>query len=332
MKWYPWLNIPYQQILSRYQQQRGHHAMLLHSQQGTGIASLCYAVSRWLICQQQKGKKSCGVCHSCRLMVAGSHPDFYQLKSVKGRPSLGIDSIRTIINSVYSRARQSNVKVVLLPHAELLTEQATNALLKTLEEPPEDTYFFLVCQTPVRLLPTLRSRCLYWLLPAINEDMALCWLRQVGHEDRLSALSALRLCGGAPLIAEDLLQPVRWQERLAFYTNLHNTLIHGDLLTLLPALNRDKNDRPLHWLLSLLTDALKWKQGLQEFMVNADSMQLVATLAAKWSVDVLHTQWQQWFNYMRQWQEISGVNHELLLTHHLLNWEHGITDTYASSL
>lgn len=150
------------------------------------------------------------------------------------------------------------VKVVWLPHAEQLTEQAANALLKTLEEPPEDTYFLLVCETPARLLPTLRSRCLYWPLPAPNEALGLRWLRQAGFDDSLSACTALRLCANAPLAAEALLQPARW-----------------------PA-------------------------------------------------GVLHAQWQQWLLCLRQCQEISGVNRELLLTHHLLNWEQGVAHTYAS--
>ncbi|CAK8739021.1 hypothetical protein SODG_002624 [Sodalis praecaptivus] len=97
---------PYRQILSRYQQGRGHHALLLHSQPGNGEASLCYALSRWLMCRQPDGSKSCGVCHSCRLMMAGNHPDFYQPEPEKGRQTLGVDSIRAIIDSVYGRARQ----------------------------------------------------------------------------------------------------------------------------------------------------------------------------------------------------------------------------------
>lgn len=330
MKWYPWLNAPYRQILARYQQARGHHALLLHSQPGNGEASLCYALSRWLMCRQPDGIKSCGVCYSCRLMMAGNHPDFYQPEPEKGRQSLGVDAIRAIIDSVYGRARQGGVKVVWLPHAELLTEQAANALLKTLEEPPEDTYFLLGCQTPSRLLPTLRSRCLYWPLPAPDEALGLRWLHQAGYEDPLSARTALRLCANAPLAAEALLQPTRWQERLTLCAALQEAHASGDFLALLPALNRDKDDEPLHWLLSLLTDALKWQQGAQAFLVNTDRTELVAALAARWPAVVLHAQWRQWLQCLRQWQEISGVNRELLLTHHLLNWEQGVAAASVS--
>ncbi|WMQ73673.1 MAG: DNA polymerase III subunit delta' [Sodalis sp.] len=327
MKWYPWLNAPYRQILSCYQQGRGHHALLLHSQPGNGEASLCYAINRWLMCRQPNDSKSCGVCYSCRLMMAGNHPDFYQPEPKE--QTLGVDSIRTIIDSVYGRTRQRGRKVVSLPHAEQLTEQAANALLKTLEEPPEDTYFLLVCKKPARLLPTLRSRCLYWPLLAPNEALGLYWLGQAGFDDTLSACTALRLCANAPLAAEALLQPARWQTRLALCTALQDALANGDFLTLLPALNRDKDDEPLHWLLSLLTDALKWQQSAQEYLVNADRTSLVTALAARGSAGVLHAQWQQWLLCLRQCQEISGVNRELLLTQHLLDWEKGVAHTYT---
>ncbi|MCR3755316.1 MAG: DNA polymerase III subunit delta' [Sodalis sp. Psp] len=325
MKWYPWLNGPYRQILACYQQERGHHALLLHSQSGNGEESLCYAISCWLMCRRQDGIKICGTCHSCRLMQAGNHPDYYHPEPEKGRQSLGVDSIRLIIDNVYNRAHQGGLKVVWLPRSELLTEQAANALLKTLEEPPEETYFLLGCQDPSRLLLTLRSRCLYWPLPAPEEALSLFWLQQTDNFDPLSACTALRLCSGAPLAAKALLQPRRWQERLALCAALSDAIISGNMLTLLPILNQE-DDGPLCWMLSLLTDALKWQQGAGKFLANIDMQYLVESLAAFWSVSLLHTQWQQWLHCRRQWHEVSEINHELLLIHHLLNWEKGVAD------
>lgn len=332
MKWYPWLNAPYRQILSRYQQACGHHALLLHTQAGNGEISLCYALSRWLMCRKPDGIKSCGVCHSCHLMMAANHPDFYQADAGQGRQSLGVDTIRTISDSAYNRAHQGGVKVIWMPHAEQLTEPAGNALLKIVEEPPEKTYFLLCCQTPARLLPTLRSRCLYWELQAPNEAVGLHWLRQVGghHHNELSARTALGLCGGAPLAAAALLEPARWQDRLTLCTGLQEGLSHGDFLVLLPVMNRHKDEGPLYWWLSLLSDALKWQHGAQKFIVNADRISLIAALAARLQADVLHEQWRRWLHCLRQCQEISWVNRELLLTHYLLEWEQCIADAHAA--
>lgn len=326
MKWYPWLNTPYRQILARYQDGKGHHALLIHALKGGGAASLFYALGRWLICQQPDGIKSCGHCHSCRLMLAGTHPDFYQPEPEKGRLSLGVDNIRQIIDPLYHHAQQGGAKVVWLPHSEILTEQAANALLKTLEEPPERTFFLLGCREPSHLLPTLRSRCLYWHLPSPEEPVGLRWLQQQGITAQEQARTALRLASGAPVAALELLQPARWAERAALCVGLGDALADGDFLKLLPLLNKDKDDEPIYWLLSLLADALKWQQGAAEFMLNQDQLPLVGELAGRFPPGALHHQMHQWLHCRRQWRDIAGVNRELLLTNQLLNWENGAPD------
>ena len=330
MKWYPWLSSPYRQLLASYKQKRGHHAVLLHSQPGNGEQSLCYALIRWLMCINPYGNNSCRVCYSCRLMIVGNHPNYYQLVPGKCQPNIGIDSIRNIIDKLYgSIYYPGGVKVLWLPNVEQLTEPAANALLQILEEPPANTYFIMSCQTTSRLLLTLRSRCLYWPLSTPNDSLSVRWLQQLGH-NKLLARTALRLCGSAPLAAEALLQPARWQERLELCTVLQNVIASGDLLALLPALNRDKkDDGPINWLLSLIADALKYHYGAQEFIVNSDQKQLLVMLAARWPACLLHTQWNTWLHGVRQLQETNSVNRELLLTNQLLNWKYGTAEIYA---
>lgn len=109
-------------------------------------------------------------------MLAGNHPDYHVLAPEKGKSSLGIEPIRQVIETLYAHAQQGGAKVIWLPQAEQLTEAAANALLKTLEEPPEKTYFLLGCREPSRLMATLRSRCLYWHLASPDEQLSLQWL------------------------------------------------------------------------------------------------------------------------------------------------------------
>ncbi len=329
MNWYPWLNAPYRQIIARYQDGRGHHALLIHALKGTGEDSLCYAISRWLICRQPEGLKSCGHCHSCQLMMAGNHPDFYRPEPEKGRTSLGVDSIRQVIDPLYNHAQQGGAKVVWLPDSESLTEQAANALLKTLEEPPDRTYFLLTCREPSRLLPTLRSRCLYRHLAPPDEAAGARWLSKQGIRAAEQARTALRLYNGAPLAALDILQPARWAERQGLCAGVAQALGHGDLLSLLPLLNKDKDDEPLYWLLTLLTDALKWQQGAAAFAANQDQLPLIGQLGSRYSPGTLHHQLHQWLECRRLWQTVSGINRELLLTNQLLNWEEAAADAGA---
>ncbi len=120
-----------------------------------------------------------------------------------------------MIETLYAHAQQGGAKVIWLPQAEQLTEAAANALLKTLEEPPEKTYFLLGCREPSRLMATLRSRCLYWHLASPDEQLSLQWLGRQAAGSQTDRLTALRLHDGAPLAAEQLLQPQQWQQRSA---------------------------------------------------------------------------------------------------------------------
>lgn len=323
MEWYPWLNGSYRHLVGQYSAGRGHHALLLHAAPGNGDAALLYALSRWLICQQRNGEKSCGECHSCRLMLAGHHPDYHVLAPEKGKSSLGIEPIRQVIETLYSHAQQGGAKVVWLPQAELLTEAAANALLKTLEEPPGKTYFLLGCRDPSRLLATLRSRCFYWHLASPDEQFSLQWLNRQGEGDPTHRLTALRLNDGAPIAAEQLLQPERWQQRVTLCSTLASCLIQCDMLLLLAVLNHDDVAERLHWLCTLLVDAMKWQQGATHYVLNQDQLPLVQQLAAQFSAFSLQKTLQSWLNCRHQLLNIVAVNRELLLTEQLLGWEQG---------
>lgn len=321
MNWYPWLNAPYRQLVGQYAAGRGHHALLVHAAPGNGDEALLYALSRWLICQQRNGEKSCGECHSCRLMLAGNHPDYHVLTPEKGKSSLGIEPIRQVIEILYSHAQQSGAKVVWLPQAELLTEAAANALLKTLEEPPANTFFLLACREPSRLLATLRSRCFYWYLASPDEALSLQWLNRQAPGNPTDRLTALRLHDGAPIAAEQLLQPQHWQQRSALCTALSSALPQRDMLALLPVLNHDDVAERLHWLCALLVDAMKWQQGAAGYVLNQDQQPLVQQLASRLSGSSLQQIVQQWLKCRQQLLNVIGVNRELLLTEQLLSWE-----------
>ncbi|CNH71413.1 DNA polymerase III subunit delta' [Yersinia aldovae] len=332
MKWYPWLTVPYRQWVGQHTAGRGHHALLLHSLPGNGEEALIYGLSRWLMCRQRQGEKSCGECHSCRLMLAGNHPDWYVLSPEKGKNSIGVELVRQQIEKLYSHAQQGGAKVVWLPHAELLTDAAANALLKTLEEPPEKTYFLLDCHQPASLLATLRSRCFYWHLACPDTATSLQWLNRQLTAEPVAMLTALKLSEGAPLAAERLLQPERWSLRSALCAALGAALSSMDLLSMMAQLNHDDATERLQWVASLLLDALKWQQGAGEFMVNQDQLLLVQQLAQVATPPVLLHSTKQLAKCHHQLLSVVGVNRELLLTEFLLSWETSLsTGTYSTS-
>lgn len=320
MIWYPWLNQPYRQLIGQHQAGRGHHALLIQALPGMGDDALVWGISRWLMCQHREGLKSCGTCHACQLMQANTHPDWYKLEPEKGKNSLGIDAVRSVTEKLYHHAQQGGAKIVWLPDAALLTEAAANALLKTLEEPPANTWFLLSSQAPAKLLATLRSRCFNFHLAPPDERQSLSWLQKQSSASENEILTALRLSGGAPAAALSLLEEKSWAARQTLCRSLPDA-VEGDMLSLLPALNHEDAARRLGWLCALLVDALKWQQGGGAFIANVDQQPLIASLAMQLPGSALDQSVRDWMHCRDRLLNVVAVNRELLLTDRLLSWE-----------
>jgi len=319
MNWYPWLNQPYRHIISQHQAGRAHHALLVQAIDGMGDDALVWGVSRWLMCQQPDGLKSCGVCHGCQLMQAQTHPDWYRLEAEKGKSTLGIDAVRQVTEKLYHFAQQGGAKVVWLPDAAQLSESAANALLKTLEEPPANSWFFLSSREPSRLLATLRSRCMVLALTPPDEIQSLSWLSRQMPQNEAALQTALRLSAGAPAAALQLLEPARWQARESLCNALPGAL-QQDILQLLPSLNSEDVAARISWLLALLVDALKWQQGATRWLSNPDRQDVVALLSETFSARALDESAREWMQCREQLLHVAAVNRELLLTDRLLSW------------
>lgn len=322
MNWYPWLNETYRQLVTSYQQGRGHHALLLHSLPGNGAEALCYGISRWLICQNTDGLKSCGECHSCQLMLAGTHPDYHVLEPEKGKNTISVESVRKLTDTLSNHAQQGGAKVAYIPRTEALTDAAANALLKTLEEPTVQTYFLLGCEKRESLLATLRSRCLSTFLSPPELQTAWYWLqKQIAGVNYNDALTALKLCQGAPIAAMSLLQPEHWQQRTTLCHTLAHALQQGDMLPLLPVMNNDNAIEQIGWVLGLLSDSMKLQQQATQFCLNQDQLPLASILASRMSKAQLFDVYEAWQNCRHQLLTVPALNQELLLTNQLLQWE-----------
>lgn len=321
MKWYPWLRPDFEKLVASYQAGRGHHALLIQALPGMGDDALIYALSRYLMCQQPQGHKSCGHCRGCQLMQAGTHPDYYTLQPEKGKSALGIDAVREVSEKLYEHARLGGAKVVWVTDAALLTDAAANALLKTLEEPPAETWFFLATKEPARLLATLRSRCRLHHLAPPPEQYAINWLAREVTVSQESLLAALRLSAGSPGAALALLQPEIWSQRQTLCQALAHSLATGDWLSLLAALNHEQAPARLHWLATLLMDALKYPHGTNH-LTNVDATEVIAKLAGQLSTAQLQAVMGDLCRCREQLINVVGLNRELLLTDLLLRFEH----------
>lgn len=132
---------------------------IISGEAGTGQEIFAMQSAYALMCED-KDNKPCMKCKVCRSLIKGLHPDFFLL-DYKDQNSIGVDDIRSkVTDTVGIIPLISDRKVYVILEADKMTVQAQNSLLKTIEEPPDYAFFFLVTSNASKLLPTIHSRCI----------------------------------------------------------------------------------------------------------------------------------------------------------------------------
>jgi len=193
----PWHKPAFSQLLALHDQQRLGHAWLLSGFPGIGKLLLARHLARTLLCDSPVAGEPCGSCTSCHLFGVGNHPDFRQFQPEKKQ--LTIDQVRDSIELALNTSQRGGMQILLFEPAEAMNQNAANALLKLLEEPPARTLLLLVSHQPGLLLPTIRSRCQQLRCPLPPIPQAAAWLLAQGLAG--DPVLALQRAGGAPLRA-----------------------------------------------------------------------------------------------------------------------------------
>lgn len=190
--------IGHEQVIQHMQnairQNKISHAYLLCGEAGSGKRLVAEAFAKTILCEAG-GIEACGTCKSCKQAESGNHPDFRTV--VREKATLGVKEIREqVTGDVQIKPYCSKYKIYLIAEAEKMTEEAQNALLKTIEEPPEYAIFLLTVSRQELLLQTVLSRCvLLPFHPIATEKIKKFLMEKKGVPDYL-AESAASFSGG----------------------------------------------------------------------------------------------------------------------------------------
>jgi len=261
--------------------ERLSHALLLAGQKGLGKDTFADWLAQVLLCSRPgPDGQACGKCQSCMLFVAGSHPDMHVVQPEsryknaddrlaryalryppedKSRDSkdstiIRIDQIRALIASSLTRPQIAQCKVLILSPADTMNTNASNSLLKLLEEPPPDSFLILVAHRPSRLSATIRSRCTRLDFHVPEAGLAHSWLQSQG----IAAAEAdilLALAGGAPLEAKALSGSGFFAQRADLHSDMEDLAAgRGDVLACAARWKGIGADVCLAWLQGWLAD------------------------------------------------------------------------------
>jgi DNA polymerase III subunit delta' len=260
------------------------HALLFSGPPGVGKYTMALELVSRLFCETGSG---CGTCRPCQNVGRQSHPDLTILASDS---SIGIDLLRGVRKDVYEPPFEAPLRVIIIDGAERMTNEAANALLKTLEEPPPFNLFMLVTSSEKDLPLTIRSRCMrIGFGPLSRTEISAYFLEKLNVPKKKADLLA-------PLSFGSISSGLFWMEEqnLAIRRRVAELVLgkkKGFLLACALAEKLSSEERALrlhlHFLLSLFTDLwLSHEIDDPKLLVNSDMKELLerATWDRSWIV------------------------------------------------
>src|SRR5262244_1014031 len=168
------------------EQQRIAHGYIFSGHRGIGKTTIARILAMALNCRSTDHPVSepCGICDSCVEIRAGNSVDVIEIDAATNR---GIDEIRELREAARYRPARDRYKIYILDEAHQITDAAFNALLKTLEEPPEHVIFMMATTQPEDIPQTIRSRCQHFSFRAVEFEHILGQLRDLTGREKIDA-------------------------------------------------------------------------------------------------------------------------------------------------
>lgn len=316
----PWWEDAWRRLWDRHLGKTLPHAILITGGNGLGKSLFACRFARALLCARPgTDGGACGTCSACRMLASSGHPDLHQVTPPADKQQIVIDQIRDLTANLEMKSHAGGFKIALIHPAERMNMAAANSLLKTLEEPTDNTLLLLVSERPARLAPTIRSRCQVCHLVPPATDQAVAWLEnKLGNQQPVEVL--LRLGAGAPLQALRLAEGDILEQRKMWIAEL-------------AAIREDREDpvrvaaewsavaaklAPLHWFGVWLADMIRCQQAPGAKLRDPDLRDCLQTLGRSVGPATLHRLLQRVWEALRLSE--TALNRQLLIEDILIDW------------
>jgi DNA polymerase III subunit delta' len=275
-----------QRLRGKLREGRFPHALIFSGPEGVGKHTCALMIAKALNCLKTSGEDFCDKCSSCRKIQSGTHPDVMTISVEEDATQIKIAQVRQILSMLDLQPLEGRSKVFIIDPADSLNAEASNALLKGLEEPPENTFFVLVTVNVNELLFTVRSRCqIYNFAPltldevrrqGITDELAVRWSQ--GSIGRARALDATRLKSEREVLLDFFETAVTANEDR-----------FEDLIAASAELGRAKLEFESRMVILsvLIADVLYIKEQVADKVVNIDIQDRLTELAGQTSADRL---------------------------------------------
>lgn len=255
------------------------NAYIFCGSKGSGKSMVAEIFAKALNCKDEGVEKPCDNCTSCKKLESSNHPNIDIIKP--SGASIKIKQIREVITKVSKKPFESGYKVLIIDEAEKMTQDAQDAFLKTLEEPPANTVFVLLAENQNSLLPTVVSRCQVFYLKKVSTQQIESYLLEKFSYDLDRISFAANTANGIIGRAIEMLNDQELQKLRKLHVNFVSCLNNGSYTELTAAaseLAASKEDVVilLNFMLSWHRDILIIRQGCEEqLLVNSDNVDII---------------------------------------------------------